>query len=191
MELTEKDLRERGIRRSREEVTEEAGRFAYAILVGMPTVRWVPEPIGELSSGEAEAMGEGAWISRPRHLTSPTRSPSSHPGMRPCLPRRSLRVRPRQAGGQRGPGAPEAGGGDTLRGEGRKGEQAARLSVRGWGGGAGREQGREGSEVGGAPRRRTKLLHQPQSRPVPRRERKAAPAGAAHSAPSVPAVNFG
>jgi hypothetical protein len=59
MELTEKDLRERGIRRSREEVTEEAGRFAYAILAGMPTGRWVPEPIGELSPGEAEAMGEG------------------------------------------------------------------------------------------------------------------------------------
>ncbi len=37
MELTEKDLRERGIRRNWEEVTEEAGRFAYAILAGMPT----------------------------------------------------------------------------------------------------------------------------------------------------------
>lgn len=59
MELTEKDLRERGIRRSPEEVAEEAGRFAYAILAGMPTGRWVPEPIGELSPGEAEAMGEG------------------------------------------------------------------------------------------------------------------------------------
>ena len=48
MELTEKDLRERGIRRSREEVAEEAGRFAYAILAGMPTGRWVAEPAGEL-----------------------------------------------------------------------------------------------------------------------------------------------
>jgi excisionase family DNA binding protein len=59
MELTEKDLRERGIRRSPEEVAEEAGRFAYEVLAGMPTGRWVPEPLGELSPGEAEAMGEG------------------------------------------------------------------------------------------------------------------------------------
>ncbi|MDP9437640.1 MAG: helix-turn-helix domain-containing protein [Actinomycetota bacterium] len=59
MELTERELRERGIRRSREEVAEEAGRFAYVILAAMPTGRWVPEPVGELSAGEAEALREG------------------------------------------------------------------------------------------------------------------------------------
>jgi hypothetical protein len=59
MELTERELRERGIRRSRKEVAEEAERFAYEVLAGMPTGRWVPEPVGELSPGEAEAMGEG------------------------------------------------------------------------------------------------------------------------------------
>lgn len=59
MELTEKELRERGIRRSQEEVAEEAGRFAYAVLARMPTGRWVPEPADELSPAEAEAMGEG------------------------------------------------------------------------------------------------------------------------------------
>jgi hypothetical protein len=57
MELTEKDLRERGIRRSWEEVTEEAGRFAYAILAGMPTARWVPEPIGEGPGGAGPTGG--------------------------------------------------------------------------------------------------------------------------------------
>lgn len=68
VELTEKELRERGIRRSRDEVVEEAGRFAYAILADMPTGRWVPEPVGELSAGEAEAMGEGGLDLSPPSL---------------------------------------------------------------------------------------------------------------------------
>ena len=59
MELTERELRERGIRRSREEIAEEAERFAYEVLAGMPTGRWVAEPVGELSAGEVGALEEG------------------------------------------------------------------------------------------------------------------------------------
>lgn len=71
MQLTERELRERGIRRSQEEVAEEAERFAYEVLAGMPTGRWVPEPAGELSRGEAEAMGEGGLDLSPPSLEEP------------------------------------------------------------------------------------------------------------------------
>ncbi len=71
MELTDKELRERGIRRSWEEVAEEAERYAYEVLAGMPKGRWVPEPAAEISPGEAEAMGEGGLDLLPPSIDEP------------------------------------------------------------------------------------------------------------------------
>ena len=59
MELTERELRDRGIRRSGEEIEEDARRFVLGIVASMPTGRWVTEPAGELSSGEAAVLEEG------------------------------------------------------------------------------------------------------------------------------------
>jgi uncharacterized protein YjiS (DUF1127 family) len=39
MELTEKELRDRGIRRSPEDISEEARRFVFYVVSGMPTGR--------------------------------------------------------------------------------------------------------------------------------------------------------
>ncbi len=59
MELTEKELRDRGIRRSGQEIEEDARRFAFRVIASLPTGRWVAEPAGELSSGEAAVLEEG------------------------------------------------------------------------------------------------------------------------------------
>ena len=59
MELTEKELRERGIRRSGEEVEEDARRFALHIIALLPTGRWVTEPAREFSQEEAVVLEEG------------------------------------------------------------------------------------------------------------------------------------
>lgn len=66
MELTEKELRDRGIRRSGEEVEEDALRFASQIVASLPTGRWVAEPAGEFSPTEAEVLeGGGLDLSPP------------------------------------------------------------------------------------------------------------------------------
>lgn len=59
MELTEKELRDRGIRRSGEEVEEDALRFASQIVASMPTGRWVVKPAEEFSPGEVAVLEEG------------------------------------------------------------------------------------------------------------------------------------
>ncbi len=59
MELTEQELRDRGIRRSGEEIEEDARRFAFGVVASMPTGRWVTEPAGEFSPGEAAVLAEG------------------------------------------------------------------------------------------------------------------------------------
>jgi excisionase family DNA binding protein len=59
MELTEKQLRDRGIRRNREEIEEDARRFAFRVVASLPTGRWVPEPAREFAPGEAAALEEG------------------------------------------------------------------------------------------------------------------------------------
>jgi excisionase family DNA binding protein len=59
MELTEKELRDRGIRRSGEEVEEDARRFAFHIIAFLPTGRWVTEPSGEFPQEEAAVLEEG------------------------------------------------------------------------------------------------------------------------------------
>ncbi len=59
MELTEKELRDRGIRRPPAEIEEDAKRFAYQVLLFMPTGRWVAQPEKAFSDEEAVALREG------------------------------------------------------------------------------------------------------------------------------------
>lgn len=59
MELTEKELRDRGIRRSGEEIEDDARRFAFRVVASLPTGRWVTEPAREFAPGEAAALEEG------------------------------------------------------------------------------------------------------------------------------------
>jgi excisionase family DNA binding protein len=66
MELTERELRDRGIRRSGEEVEEDALRFASQIVASLPTGRWVAEPAREFSSAEVGVLeGGGLDLSPP------------------------------------------------------------------------------------------------------------------------------
>ncbi len=59
MELTEKELRDRGIRRTREEIEDDARRFAFRVVASLPTGRWVAEPAREFSPEEAAVLEEG------------------------------------------------------------------------------------------------------------------------------------
>ncbi len=59
MELTEKELRDRGIRRAPREIEEDARRFASQLLLFMPTGRWVAEPEAGFSAEEAAVLREG------------------------------------------------------------------------------------------------------------------------------------
>jgi excisionase family DNA binding protein len=59
MELTEKELRDRGIRRDPGEIEEDARRFASRVLLFLPTGRWVSEPERRFSAEEAAALREG------------------------------------------------------------------------------------------------------------------------------------
>ena len=59
MELTEKVLRDRGIRRGPEEIAEEARRLVSYVIAGMPTGRWVEDPGGEFTEEEAMVLKEG------------------------------------------------------------------------------------------------------------------------------------
>lgn len=71
MELTEKELRDRGIRRSGQEIEEDARRFAFWVIASLPTGRWVAEPAGELSSGEAAVLEEGGLDLSPSAAEEP------------------------------------------------------------------------------------------------------------------------
>jgi excisionase family DNA binding protein len=59
MELTEKELRDRGIQRSPDEIAEEARRFVFYVIFEMPTGRWPTDPGKEFSEEEITALEEG------------------------------------------------------------------------------------------------------------------------------------
>jgi excisionase family DNA binding protein len=59
MELTEKELLDRGIRRNREEIEADARRFALRVAASLPTGRWVTEPAKEFSPEEGVVLEEG------------------------------------------------------------------------------------------------------------------------------------
>jgi excisionase family DNA binding protein len=59
MELTEKELRDRGIRRSPEEIEADAHRFTFHVITFLPKGRWVTEPAREFSPKEAAVLEEG------------------------------------------------------------------------------------------------------------------------------------
>jgi excisionase family DNA binding protein len=71
MELTEKELRNRGIRRAPQEIEEDARRFAYQVLLVMPTGRWVTEPGEGFSAAEVEALREGGMDLSPTASDDP------------------------------------------------------------------------------------------------------------------------
>ena len=66
MELTDKELRDRGIRRSPEDIAEEAQRFMFYVISEMPTGRWVAEPGKEFTEEEIMALKEGGLDLSPR-----------------------------------------------------------------------------------------------------------------------------
>ena len=59
MELTEKELKDRGIQRSPEEIAEEARHLVFHVISEMPTGRWVTDPSKEFSEEEIMALEEG------------------------------------------------------------------------------------------------------------------------------------
>ena len=66
MELTEKELRDRGIRRSPEDIAEEARHLVFHVVSGMPTGRWVADPGKEFTEEEIIALKEGGLDLSPR-----------------------------------------------------------------------------------------------------------------------------
>jgi excisionase family DNA binding protein len=66
MELTEKELRDRGIQRSPDEIAEEARRFVFYVIFEMPTGRWVTDPGKEFSEEELGVLEEGGLDLSPR-----------------------------------------------------------------------------------------------------------------------------
>lgn len=59
MDLTEKALRDRGIRRNQQEIEDDARRFASEVISFLPTGRWVTEPAREFSPAEVAVLEEG------------------------------------------------------------------------------------------------------------------------------------
>jgi hypothetical protein len=59
MELTDEELRDRGIRRSPEDIAEEARRLVYYVISEMPTGRWTADPGREFTEEEIVALKEG------------------------------------------------------------------------------------------------------------------------------------
>jgi excisionase family DNA binding protein len=59
MELTEKELRDRGIQRSPDDIAEEARRFVVYVISEMPTGRWATDPSKEFSEEEIMVLEEG------------------------------------------------------------------------------------------------------------------------------------
>ena len=71
MELTEKELRDRGIRRNREEIEADARRFTFHIIAFLPTGRWVTEPAREFSPAEVAVLEEGGLDLSPPAVEEP------------------------------------------------------------------------------------------------------------------------
>ena len=59
MELTEKELRDRGIQRSPDDIAEEARHFVFYVISEMPTGRWVTDPGKEFSEEEIMVLEKG------------------------------------------------------------------------------------------------------------------------------------
>jgi excisionase family DNA binding protein len=71
MELTEKELRDRGIRRNREEIEDDARRFTFEVIAFLPTGRWVADPAREFSPAEAAVLEEGGLDLSPPAAAEP------------------------------------------------------------------------------------------------------------------------
>jgi len=71
LELTEKELRDRGIRRNREEIEADARRFAFHIITFLPTGRGVTEPAREFSPAEVAVLEEGGLDLSPPAVEEP------------------------------------------------------------------------------------------------------------------------
>lgn len=71
MELTEKELRDRGIQRSPEDIAEEARRLVSYVIFEMPTGRWVTDPGKEYSEEEIMALEEGGLDLSPQEEGGP------------------------------------------------------------------------------------------------------------------------
>lgn len=71
MELTDEELRSRGIRRNRGEVQDEARRFTLYTLGSLPTGRRVSEPVREFSEAEAVALEKGGMDLSPAEAEEP------------------------------------------------------------------------------------------------------------------------
>jgi excisionase family DNA binding protein len=71
MELTEKELRDRGIQRSPEDIAEEARRFVSYVITEMPTGRWMTDPGKEFSEEEITALEEGGLDLSPQEEGGP------------------------------------------------------------------------------------------------------------------------
>lgn len=71
MELTEKELKDRGIQRSPEDIAEEARRFVFYVLSGMPTGRWATDPGKEFCEEGITALKEGGLDLSPREEGGP------------------------------------------------------------------------------------------------------------------------
>src|SRR5829696_7029586 len=66
MELTDEELRDRGIRRSPEDIAEEARRLVFYVISEMPTGRWAADPGREFAEEEIVALEEGGLDLSPR-----------------------------------------------------------------------------------------------------------------------------
>ncbi|MDQ5819637.1 MAG: helix-turn-helix domain-containing protein [Actinomycetota bacterium] len=71
MELTEKELRDRGIQRSADDIAEEARRFVSYVISEMPTGRWATDPAKEFSEEEITALEEGGLDLSPQEEGGP------------------------------------------------------------------------------------------------------------------------
>jgi hypothetical protein len=59
MKFTDKELRDRGIRRSPEDIVEEARRLVFYVISEMPTGRWTADPGREFTEEEIVVLNEG------------------------------------------------------------------------------------------------------------------------------------
>jgi excisionase family DNA binding protein len=71
MELTEKELRDRGIQRSPDDIAEEARRFVFYVISEMPTGRWATDPGKEFSEEEIMVLEEGGLDLSPQEEGGP------------------------------------------------------------------------------------------------------------------------
>ena len=71
MELTEKELRDRGIQRSPDDIAEEARHFVFYVISEMPTGRWATKPGKEFSEEEIMTLEGGGLDLSPQEEGGP------------------------------------------------------------------------------------------------------------------------